>query len=202
MLIIISSFLLTPITDNIEHAITYKAIFTRRAHLLYVDERYYYKDISSLQSKLGLSFVREPFTSWGKPYLDKASYDKIKDYFVFDESEGYVHDDVFLGSIKIDLTDNYIVDNTALGDMFLAHMPLVEYDFKTWRVGHNFRVIPEGYAETVKTGVNVIKDESLREYYDIICELTRGDLFDPNRLKLIWDFNTGKYDYLLEKAEY
>lgn len=201
-LLIFIIIVLTPITDIVEHIVTYKMIDIRGGYLLYVDERYYYKDISRLQSQYKLPFVREPFTFCEKPYLDKALYDDKKDSFVLDESEGYVHNDVFLGSIKIDLTDRYIVDNTALGDMFLAYMPLVEYDFKTWRVGHNFRVIPEGYSETVATGVNVIKDESLREYYDIICELTRGDLFAPGRLKLIWDFNTGKYDYLLENAEY
>ena len=77
-------------------------------------------------------------------------------------------------------------------------LPLVDMDMKTWRVGHNFRQLPPGYRETVMYLENRLEDENLHEYYDIVCELTRGDLLSKDRLIVIWKFNTGQYDYLLE----
>ncbi len=59
------------------------------------------------------------------------------------------------------------------------------------------RGLPTGYIETLKTGDDHIQDPNLAAYYDKLSLITRGNLFDPQRLLTIWQFNTGSYDYLL-----
>ena len=54
--------------------------------------------------------------------------------------------------------------------------------------------------EAEETGI--IGDDDLAAYYDALALITRGDLFDPDRLRAIWDVNTGKYGRaLLEQDE-
>ena len=44
----------------------------------------------------------------------------------------------------------------------------------------------------------MIEDKCLAKYYDKLSIITRGNLFDANRIQEIWKMNTGQYDYLLE----
>jgi arabinofuranosyltransferase len=88
----------------------------------------------------------------------------------------------------------HIVDTLALTDPLLARMPVKE---GKWRVGHYERVIPPGYFETIKNGQNQIEDLNVAIYYDTLSLITRGALFDPGRLRAIWEMNTGQYEYLL-----
>ena len=90
----------------------------------------------------------------------------------------------------------YLVDKYALADPFLTKLPAVMED--NWRIGHMYRDIPEGYSDSLLQDQNLIKDENLSEYLDIIRLITRGDLFDKNRIQAIIDINLGKYDYLLD----
>jgi arabinofuranosyltransferase len=92
--------------------------------------------------------------------------------------------------------DYYVNDRIALGDPFLVHMP-VAYT-TSWRIGHMRRIVPEGYAETLLTGENKLKDPNLAAYLDILWEITRSEeLFSARRFSLILNFNLGRYDYLL-----
>lgn len=93
-------------------------------------------------------------------------------------------------------SDLYLNDTYCLGDPFLSKLPAKKQE--TWRVGHLRRAVPDGYTETVMYGENIIKDEDLAKYYDVICEMTEGELFSLNRLKTVIDWNLGKYDYLLD----
>ena len=93
-------------------------------------------------------------------------------------------------------SDMYLNDQYALGDPFLSKLPAIRQE--NWRIGHMQREIPEGYNETVQTGVNVIVNKDLREYYDKIALITRGDLWDKERIETILNMNLGKYDYLIE----
>ena len=43
----------------------------------------------------------------------------------------------------------YMVDKYALGDPLLSKLPVVYVD--NWRVGHTYRMIPEGYRESLAT---------------------------------------------------
>ncbi|MCR4755609.1 MAG: hypothetical protein K5868_08775 [Lachnospiraceae bacterium] len=94
-------------------------------------------------------------------------------------------------------SDLYLNDLYALGDPFLSKLPAVREE--NWRIGHMWREAPVGYAETVMYGDNVIENESLREYYEVIKLITRGPIWDRNRLKAVIDINTGKYDHLIEE---
>lgn len=91
----------------------------------------------------------------------------------------------------------YVLDDLALGDPLLARLPLDPNKLDDWRIGHFYRVIPPGYIETLKTGVNKIKDPDLARYYTKLHRVTSGPLFDGQRLLDIWNFNTGAYNSLL-----
>ena len=67
-----------------------------------------------------------------------------------------------------------------------------------WSIGHFRRALPTGYFETIQSGVNMIEDECLAKYYDKLSIITRGNLFDGNRIQEIWNMNTGQYDYFVD----
>ncbi len=87
-----------------------------------------------------------------------------------------------------------IIDINALADPLLARLPCIK---ENWRIGHFIRNIPGGYFETVSTGVNQIRNKSLAAYYDKLSFVIRGNLFDLDRLKEIWNINTGKYNHFI-----
>lgn len=91
----------------------------------------------------------------------------------------------------------HVVDIYALGDALLARLPID--DPREWRIGHFVRSTPAGYLETLETGENEIQDPDVAEYYDHLVVLTRGPVWDLERLAEIFRFNTGAYDYLLER---
>ncbi|WP_320046813.1 hypothetical protein [uncultured Ilyobacter sp.] len=95
--------------------------------------------------------------------------------------------------------DTYVMDLYALADPLLAHLkpPVVEH----WRSGHLERIVPAGYFETVRSGQNHIANEHLAAYYDKLTLITRGRLFDPQRLLAILKLNLGGYNDLLAAAE-
>lgn len=94
--------------------------------------------------------------------------------------------------------DRFIIDPLALSDPLLARLRSQQ----KWRIGHFERDLPEGYFETIETGVNVIKDPSLKEFYDKLSIITRGErLLSLERLKTILKFNLGHYDHLVEDYE-
>ncbi len=90
----------------------------------------------------------------------------------------------------------YIVDLYTLANPLLARLPVVEG--KNWRVGHFERLMPGGYLETLISGQNKICDAGLAQYYDRLSLITSGRLLDPERLKAIWQINTGQLDHLLQ----
>ncbi len=91
----------------------------------------------------------------------------------------------------------HIVDAHALTDPLLSQLPIMTP--KKWRIGHFTRNMPPGYMETLESGQNKIYDSSMAEYYDKLTALTRDDLFSWDRVREIWNFNTGRYDYLIEE---
>ena len=89
----------------------------------------------------------------------------------------------------------HIVDQYALAEPLLARLPIP--DPKEWRIGHFIRPVPEGYVETLESGINLLADPGLAQYYDRLRLITNGRIFDPERLKTILEMNLGKYDSLL-----
>jgi arabinofuranosyltransferase len=89
----------------------------------------------------------------------------------------------------------HIIDQYGLADPLLARIP---FTGEEWRPGHFFIPLPRGYLETVTQEKNILTNPSLAEYYDVLRLVTRGDLFNRNRLIAIWKFNTGQYNYLMD----
>ncbi len=102
------------------------------------------------------------------------------------------------GITKYYNNDLYLNDLYALGDPYLAHLPAVREP--GWRIGHMWRESPVGYNNLVRYGwgMGAIKNEDARNYYILIDEITRGDLFDGDRIRKVIDINLGRYDYLVE----
>ena len=102
------------------------------------------------------------------------------------------------GITKYYNNDLYLNDLYALGDPYLAHLPAVKEP--GWRIGHMWRETPVGYKNLVMYGwgTGAIKNPDAKQYYEIIDEITRGDLFDRDRLIKIININLGKYDYLID----
>lgn len=91
--------------------------------------------------------------------------------------------------------DVHVVDYLGLTDPLLARLPPVPKPYI--RPGHFEREIPAGYYETLEAGVNRIADPGLAEYYEHLCVLTRGSLWDRRRWVEIWKMNAGRYRDLL-----
>lgn len=91
----------------------------------------------------------------------------------------------------------HLVDAWALADALVARLPPVYGKF-----GHFPRVIPRGYVDTLATGKEMLFDPNLAEYYRHLSLIIRGRLWDPERLKTIWHFNTGVYQSLLDRYAY
>ena len=64
-----------------------------------------------------------------------------------------------------------IIDFFTLGDPLLSRIPLKDPSLD--RIGHIRRPIPNGYFESVETGKNVIVDENIKKYYDVIKIITQ-----------------------------
>jgi arabinofuranosyltransferase len=115
----------------------------------------------------------------------------------------FIEADIVLGYSSYGIGPNhYIFHHMGLTDPLIARLPRDLDQGAEWRAGHIDRKIPEGYVETLKTGVNQMKDRKLAVYFDKLCILTRGKIFDWNRIKTIYKMNTGQYDFLVDRNFY
>jgi arabinofuranosyltransferase len=78
-----------------------------------------------------------------------------------------------------------IIDVLALSDPLLARRPAG----RPSRVGHYWRLPPEGYVESIRTGTNRLTDARLRPYYDDLRLVTAGPLFTRARWRAIVRLN-------------
>jgi arabinofuranosyltransferase len=85
-----------------------------------------------------------------------------------------------------------LIDESGLADPLLARLPY--YKKQSFYIGHFRRRIPKGYMEALRTGSTERMHPSLAEYYKKLRLIVSGDLMDPERLRTIVEFNTGKYD--------
>jgi arabinofuranosyltransferase len=92
----------------------------------------------------------------------------------------------------------FVIDDLALADPILSHLkPLPN---ERLLVGHLKRVVPLGYFESV-VGDNVITDPSLKRYYDIVREVTRGPLWSLHRIKTALLLALGHFKPLIAEYE-
>ncbi len=145
-----------------------------------VDEKGWYFQTSSLsnihpQKKM----LAHRMAQWGRETTSPTIYAVIIGYF------GYFAPD-----------STHIIDSYALADPLRARLPV--RDARDWRIGHFERDIPDGYAETLSTGQNYLRNPGLASYYSRLALITRGELCDWNRITTIIKFNLGMYDYLVD----
>jgi arabinofuranosyltransferase len=89
----------------------------------------------------------------------------------------------------------HIVDDFGLGDPLLARLP-----FRAsagWKIGHFSRHIPPGYVETLESGENSIRSQSMAAYYGLIRQVTRDRIWSLERFKAIWWLNSGQAQKLI-----
>jgi len=97
----------------------------------------------------------------------------------------------------------YILDYAALANPLLAHLPAIQYPGSpSFRIGHFYRCIPEGYIATILEGKNLIQDDSLHTYYEVLETITRGPVWSENRFAQIVKMNLGYYDHLIDRDFY
>ena len=92
--------------------------------------------------------------------------------------------------------DIHIIDGMGLTDPLISKLPS-SYD-SYFRPGHVVRDFPEGYRQSIEESKNLIEDPELKEYYEKVLIITRGNIFAWDRIKTIFEMNFGKYDYLLK----
>jgi arabinofuranosyltransferase len=107
-----------------------------------------------------------------------------------------------MGTAGLDLGPYvHLLDECALADPLLAHLPAIYHS--EWRTGHYRRIIPDGYRETLETGVDQIKDRGLHDYYQHLSALTRSErIWSWGRLKEIAALSAGHYDHLIDRRYY
>ncbi|MCI9139263.1 hypothetical protein D7X25_30495 [bacterium 1XD42-8] len=175
-------------TLTIPSAIGNQYLFGHEKSWPIADERRFYFPNTSLFNNLGQNMKE------GKVIRAAWNEQGIEELRSIGENGGILP---FVPGISIYYnSDMYLNDQYALGDPFLSKLPAIRQE--NWRIGHMQREVPEGYKETVQTGVNVIVNKDLREYYDKILLITRGELWDKERIETILNMNLGKYDYLIE----
>ncbi|HUR19283.1 MAG TPA: hypothetical protein VMZ90_00655 [Vicinamibacterales bacterium] len=76
-----------------------------------------------------------------------------------------------------------IIDNMALTDPLLARLPIT--DPAHWRIGHFYRATPAGYWQALKTGDSSGMDPAAARLWERLRLITRGNLWDINRLKAV-----------------
>jgi len=87
--------------------------------------------------------------------------------------------------------DLFLICPGGITEPFMSHLPARGGQ----RAGHHLRKVPLGYRNSIMTGKNRLRDPDLREYYEVHLLVTRGELFDGDRLKAIIDLNMGRYDH-------
>lgn len=94
------------------------------------------------------------------------------------------------------LNDHIVVD-CALADPLLSRLP-VNINEGWWRIGHYFRMLPDGYIETLEYGQNRISDPLISEFYNKLKLVLSGNLISKERLYAIYDINFSNYRNLFE----
>lgn len=92
--------------------------------------------------------------------------------------------------------DIYIIDGHGLADPLLSH--LHSEQTSTYMSGHIVKDLPDGYRDSLPSNLNQISDPNIREYYEKVRIITRGDIFDWERFETIINMNLGKYQAWIE----
>ncbi len=80
----------------------------------------------------------------------------------------------------------HVLETWSLTEPLLARLTFVGTDF---RPGHFPRPIPRGYAASLRSGKNKIKDPCIHRLYDRLFLATQAPLFAKGRFKAIFELN-------------
>lgn len=89
-----------------------------------------------------------------------------------------------------------VIDVLGLSDTLIARLPTFQGHFAT---GHNERYVPKGYMKAFESGDISEMHPALGQYYLKLRLITRGELFDLERIETIIRFNLGEYEPLREQ---
>ncbi|MFA5632445.1 MAG: hypothetical protein WC997_13100 [Porticoccaceae bacterium] len=92
----------------------------------------------------------------------------------------------------------YIVDRFALSDPFLAAFPTCVGET---RIGHFERSVPVDYIRSLQSGSNQFTQPVVRQYYDDVVLMTRGDIFSFERFRALLRINTGFYSKQIDSVD-
>jgi arabinofuranosyltransferase len=91
-----------------------------------------------------------------------------------------------------------IVDAYGLADPLVARLrPVVPAS----KIGHLYREIPPGYLRYKENGALDALDPDLRAYASALRRITRDPLWNPERLRTILLFHSGRYEASLRRYE-
>ncbi len=85
----------------------------------------------------------------------------------------------------------WYIDSCALVDPLLSQQPAIQ---RNWRIGHQVRKIPTNYIYAVVNDNIHLSDRNLDKLYQDIKKVSRGELFDIERLKAIYRINFHNYN--------
>jgi arabinofuranosyltransferase len=83
----------------------------------------------------------------------------------------------------------HIIDPYGIGDPLMARMPFPP-EKQPWQAGHFMRKVPEGYTDAAIDRGDIANPE-LAAYWAKLKLVTRGPIFDDERLKEVLRFNLG-----------
>lgn len=94
----------------------------------------------------------------------------------------------------------HIVDQHGLSEPLLARIPPPYRP--DWRIGHVWRELPEGYWETLRTGLDQMADADLARYRAELLRITRGRIWSTERWGAIFGMALGRYEHLIDVQRY
>jgi arabinofuranosyltransferase len=138
------------------------------------DERAYYFQATSLWVRLRTPADQFPAHEWTRRGRAAANRD---DRVVGAQNLG------FFGHAAG--TDKILVDLYAIADPLLARIPVRSVP-DDWRPGHLKRSPPAGYARSLRSGENELRDPTLRALYADVRLATAAPLLAPGRVGAVW----------------
>lgn len=154
--------------DNFVHGIASRAPRDLYSNVMIdgiADERRYFEGELALLRIRGT--IKHPWADWGRELRRQ-------------QQSIFVTENIGLTGFFAGPTV-HIVDALALADPLLARLPALANS----RIGHFRRDIPDGYLETIASGVNRIVDPDLARYYDLLHEIVAGPVWSWRRFATI-----------------
>ena len=140
------------------------------------ERRYYYPQSGLLTALRGVPMPNHRWTHMGHDLTNRG------ETFFSTDAAGFIG---YAAGPGVTFLDRY-----GLGDPLIARLPAEA----PWRIGHFVREVPEGYAETLRTGRDHIRDSGVAVYYDKLQIITEGPLFTAERWHTILRMNLGRYE--------